>query len=323
MLNKLAPIILFAYNRPWHTEQVLIALKNNHLAEQSHLIVFVDGYKVTSTLEERQNIEEVRRVVQKEKWCGSVEYYISETNLGCRNSIIAGISKVFVTYEAAIVLEDDIITSPYFLKYMNLTLNYYKERKSVFSISGHNLPESRLQIPNDYAYDVYVSHRLLNWGWGTWSDRWSQTKWDKMDIPAFLGQSQQVKAFNRGGDDLSRMLLEEFEGKSDAWDIQFAYTHFINHAVSIVPCHSYIKNIGLDGTGTHVPKGTLMDNHLSLAVSEPRLLDVIYEDSRIINAFYNAYCEKKRPLWKKTINFIWRKLWMRPPFIIKQKVYCR
>lgn len=319
---KLYPIILFAYNRPWHTEQVLRALKNNQLADQSHLIVFVDGPKITATTEQRRNIEEVRQVVKKEKWCGSVEYHIAETNIGCRNSIIAGISQVLSIYEAAIVLEDDIVTSPYFLKYMNLTLNYYKERKSVFSVSGHNLPESKLQIPDDYAYDVYVSYRLLNWGWGTWADRWFQTNWDKTFIPAFLAKSQQVKAFNRGGDDLSRMLLEEFEGKSDAWDIQFAYTHFVNHAISIVPCHSYIQNIGLDGTGTHVQKGTVMDNHLSLAMSEPRLLDTLYEDSRIINAFYNAYCKKKRPLWQKAINFLARKLRMQPPFVIKKKVYC-
>jgi len=141
MLKQLYPIILFAYNRPWHTEQVLIALKNNQLADQSHLIIFVDGPKDTATPEQRRNIEEVRQVVHKEKWCGSVEYHIAETNIGCRNSIIQGISMVLEKHEAAIVLEDDIVTSPYFLKYMNLTLNYYKERKSVFSVSGVTLPE--------------------------------------------------------------------------------------------------------------------------------------------------------------------------------------
>ena len=53
-----------------------------------------------------------------------------------------------------------------------------------------------------------------------------------------------------------------------------------------------------------------------------RFLDVIYEDSRIINAFYNYYCRKKRPLWQKAINYIYRKLGKNPPFVIKKKIYC-
>lgn len=321
-MNDLAPIILFVYNRPSHTEKVLSSLKLNDYADQSHLIVFIDGPKPNASKEQLQLIEDTRSVVKQENWCGTVEYHFAKYNIGCRNSIIQGISTVLSKNEAAIILEDDIVTSPYFLSFMNKALNYYKDRKSVFSISGHNLPENKINIPDDYPYDVFVSRRLLNWGWGTWSDRWFQADWDKSFIPEFISNHKMVEAFNRGGDDLSKMLQEEYEGKSDAWDIQFAYTHFINNAISIVPRHSYIKNIGLDGTGTHVTKGTVMDNDLSLSIKNPRLLDVLYEDKRIINAFYNAFCAKKRPLWQKGINYLCRKLGMKPPFVIKKKIYC-
>jgi len=320
-MKNLYPIILFVYNRPWHTEQVLQALQKNELADQSHLIIYADGAKSNATDEQKQQIEEVREVVQKEQWCKTVEYRFTEQNLGCRNSIIAGITEVLKEYEAAIILEDDIVTSPYFLRFMNTTLNFYKDKKSVYSISGHNLPESKMQLPPDYKYDVYVSLRLLNWGWGTWADRWMQVDWDKNFIPNFLSDTEMVKAFDRGGDDLSKMLREEYEGKSDAWDIQFAYAHFAANAVSIVPKHSYIKNIGLDGTGTHVKKGTVIDNDLSLSIPNPRLLDVIYEDKRIINAFYNAFTSKKRPLWQKAINRFCRLLGGKNIFIIKKKIY--
>lgn len=37
------PIVLFAYNRPWHLRQTLEALRRNHLAESSRLIVYSDG----------------------------------------------------------------------------------------------------------------------------------------------------------------------------------------------------------------------------------------------------------------------------------------
>jgi len=115
MLKQLYPIILFAYNRPWHTEQVLIALKNNQLADQSHLIIFVDGPKDTATPEQRRNIEEVRQVVHKEKWCGSVEYHIAETNIGCRNSIIQGISMVLENTKQRLCWKMTLLLLPIFL----------------------------------------------------------------------------------------------------------------------------------------------------------------------------------------------------------------
>lgn len=319
---QLHPIILFTYNRPWHTEQVLQALKNNELADQSHLIIFVDGPKVGATDEQLKQIEEVRKIVQKEKWCRTVEYHIAEQNIGCRNSIINGISHVLNSHEAAIILEDDIVTSPYFLKFMNTALAYYKEYKSVFSISGVTLPEKRFQLPQDYEYDVYVSLRQLNSGWATWGDRWSKIDWSLDFVNEFVKHENLTTAYSRGGDDLIKMLIEEVEGKSDAWDIQFTFNHFKNHAVSIIPRYSYIDNIGGDGTGTHHFDGNdILRFDLSKSLQNPRFLDIIYQDSQIINAFYNAFTSKKRPVWQKMINRFSRMLGGKNIFTIKKKIY--
>lgn len=320
---KLAPVVLFAYNRPWHTEQVLQALKKNELAEQSHLIVFADGPKPDATAEEREKVEKVRKLVQQENWCGSVEYHFAEKNLGCRNSIIQGITQVLQQHEAVIVLEDDIVTSPFFLKFMNTCLNYYENEKAVFSISGMNLPENRIALPDNYPYDLYVSLRQLNSGWATWKDRWNQIDWSFDFLADFLKNKDLMEAYSRAGDDLIPMLLDQVEGRSDAWDIQFTYQHFVHHAVSIIPKYSYIDNIGGDGSGTHhLDSQSSLHFDLSKAIENPRLLDIIYEDKRIINAFYNAFCSKKRPLWQKGINFLCRKLGKKPPFVIKKKIYC-
>ena len=317
------PIILFAYNRPRHTERVLQALKNNELATQSHLIVYVDGLKANATPEQLYQIEEVRRVVKQEQWCGSVEYHIAEHNIGCRNSIIQGITKVLQEYEAVIVLEDDIVTSPYFLNFMNKSLNYYINNKSVISISGYNFPPAKIKIPSEYKYDVYISLRQLNCGWATWSDRWNGINWDKDFIPEFLQDKYKVNAFNRGGDDLSKMLIDEYNGLSDAWDVQFCYYHFMQHGVSIIPCISYTNNIGFDDSGTHTQNqnSKIFENDLSICKKNPRFLQELYEDSRIINAFYNNFTTKKRPLWQKIINRLGRMLGGKNVFVIKKKIY--
>lgn len=317
------PILFFAYNRPNHTLQVLQALKKNELANQSHLIVYVDGPKANASPEQLFQIEEVRRVVKQEQWCGSVEYHLAEQNIGCRNSIIQGISEVIKKHDAVIILEDDIVVSPYFLRFMNNSLSFYKNYQSVFSISGFNLPEKRIPIPEDYEYDVYVSLRQQNWGWGTWANRWQQVDWNKDYIANFLQNKHQVEAFNRGGDDLSKMLKEELDGKSQAWDIQFSFAQFFYHAVSIIPCRSYTQNIGLDNSGTHTidQSSEQLNSDISKAPEYARLLPVIYQDKRFVNAFYNAYCATKRPLWKKIINRLSRMLGGKSVFVIKKKIY--
>ncbi len=316
------PIVLFCYNRPEHTLKVLQALQVNELADQSTLYIYVDGPKENSTVDNIQKIEEVRKIVVKEKWCKEVIFHISNKNIGCRNSIINGISEVLNHHEAVIILEDDIVTSPEFLNYMNLCLNYYINFKSVFSISALNLPENKISIPKDYNYDVYVSLRQLNSGWGTWRDRWSLIDWNLDNVKKLFKDKIISKSYARGGDDLIPMLWDEIEGRSDAWDVQFTLNQFKYHAVSIIPRFSYVDNIGGDGSGTHhLDNNTNLRFDLNKSLKNPRLLDVIYEDSRIINAFYNAFCSKKRPIWKKIINRLSRMMGGKNVFVIKKKIY--
>ncbi|MGK0446284.1 MAG: hypothetical protein ACJA2M_000052 [Polaribacter sp.] len=320
--TKLAPIIFFAYNRPWHTEKTLNALAQNDLADQSTLYIYVDGPKENATIEQIEQIKKVREVVQKKKWCKNVYVIIAEKNITCRKSIIDGISKVLSDHNSIIVIEDDILTSPHFLKYMNNSLRYYESRKSVFSISAHCPPPDKVIIPDDYQYDVYVSPRIFNWGWGTWVDRWNQVNWDKSFIPKFAQENYQIQAFHRGGEDLTRMLLEEYEGKTDVWDVQFSFAHFTNYAVSIVPCISYVKNIGLDGTGTHCGIVINDSTDISKAKKDPKFLEVLYLDSRIMNGIYSYFYPEKRALWKKVINRLSRILGGENIFTIKRKIYC-
>ena len=285
--------------------------------------MYIDGLKEHGTDEDKAKHTAVIALVKKEQWCSNVIVHVSDVNKGCRYGPIFGISEVLKVHEAAIILEDDIITSPFFLGFMNDSLNFYKNYQSVFSISGFNLPEKQIPIPSDYEYDVYVSLRQQNWGWGTWANRWQQVDWNKDYISDFLNNKHQVEAFNRGGDDLSKMLKEELDGKSQAWDIQFSFAQFFYHAVSIIPCRSYTQNIGLDNSGTHTLNkvADVLNSDISLATANARLLPVIYQDKRFINAFYNHYTFTKRPLWQKLINRLSRMLGGKNLFVIKKKIY--
>lgn len=322
MNNILAPIVLFVYNRPFHTEQTLFALQKNNLAAQSILYIYCDGPKENASEESIKNIKKVRQIVKDKQWCKEVFIVESEQNKGLADSIQKGVSEIIKKHGRAIVMEDDLITSPVFLSYMNKALNYYESRKSVFSIGGYNMPSNMMQIPDDYDYDVYVCLRNDSWGWATWEDRWNQVDWSVSQYQSMLNNPQLQEAFNRGGDDVFEMLQMQQSAKLNIWSIQFTMAHFVNHAVSIIPTVSYVDNVGLDGSGENCGTHLSLRNNFLNTNENIRFLDILYEDKRIINAFYNANCRKKRPMWQKLINKISRIIGRKNVFVIKKKIYC-
>jgi hypothetical protein len=298
---KLAPIVLFVYDRPEHTKSTLFALKNNELAKESMLYVYCDGPKENAGEEELNKNKKSKKIIKRKPMVGNIEIIESETNLGLATSIKKGVTEVFRKHDRIIVLEDDLVTSPAFLTYMNDALDFYEKRKSVFSISGYCLPPSKLKIPAEYPFDVFVSLRPFSWGWGTWIDRWNQIDWNTRNFPIIAHDFHVREAFNRGGDDVFSYLEDQKTGKLDIWTSPFVYAHFINHAVSILPVHSYVENIGMDGSGMHCSPTLAFKNDTLCENKNSIFLEILYEDKRIINSFYNAYCHKKRPLWKKFI----------------------
>lgn len=321
-MSKLAPIIVFCYNRPWHVEQTLEALSRNELADQSVLYIYCDGPKPDASDEMRQRIVEVRQVVRKRQWCKEVHIVETEKNKGLANSIIDGVTEVVNRYGKVFVLEDDLVSSPYMLKFVNQALDYYQDYAGVFSFSVNRPPLGKMHIPEDYPYDVFASLRSFSTGWGTWKDRWEKVDWSMDDFDRCKQNPDMLRALCRLGDDFPPMMQMQEDGKIDSWAVRFSFAHFKYHAVAILPCKSYVTNIGFDGTGTH--SGTVAatyENDLSQAVADARMLDMVYEDDRIINAFYSSYYPKSRPIWQKAINYIARKLGMQPPFVIKKKVY--
>ena len=318
----LAPIIVFAYNRPEHLQKTLDALAQNELANQSTLYIYCDGAKTDASDEQLSRIKKVREVAQSAKGFKEIHIHSAEANIGLANSVIGGVTEVINQWGKVIVVEDDLQTSPYFLNFMNIALDKYESYPAVFSIGGYSYPPQKIQIPKNYPYDAYVSVRCCSWGWATWKDKWEMIDWSLDYLAEFLKQPEQIKAFNRGGDDLTNMLLLQQCHKIDSWAIRYAFQHFYHHAVTILQCVSYVDNIGFDGTGVHCADiGNEIQNDLSLAPKNPRMPNSIYEDSRIINAFYNYYCHAKRPIWQRVINTIYRQLGKQAPFVIKKKIY--
>lgn len=327
---ELTPVIIFNYNRPDHSLQTWEALSRNQYAADTELYLYCDGPKANASDEMRQRIAELHAQAKlyakdapKAGKFKAVHAVCAEANKGLATSIIGGVTDVIAKHGRVIVLEDDLLTSPYFLKYMNTALDKYESYPAVFSISANRPPVNKMAIPADYPYDVFVSLRSFSTGWATWKEKWIRIDWSLDYLEDFLKHPEQMEAFNRGGDDLTDMLCLQRDHKIDSWAIRYSFQHFYHHAVAILPCVPYVDNIGFDGTGIHSGTDeTDFRNNVNLASANPHMPDVIYEDARIINAFANCYSRAKRPLWQKVINTIYRKLGKQVPFVVKKKIYC-
>src|SRR4051812_39166453 len=108
----LAPIALFTYNRPYHTKRTVEALQKNNLSRQSDLIVFSDGPKEGSPGDQ---IEQVRNYLKTIQHFKSVTVVERKSNYGLSANILDGVQQIISEYGKVVVLEDDLVTSPYFL----------------------------------------------------------------------------------------------------------------------------------------------------------------------------------------------------------------
>ena len=133
-----APIVLFVYNRPAFTRRTLEALAANHGAGESELFIFSDGPAAQATAAQLAAITAVRQVIREQQWCRKVHIMESDNNKGLANSVISGVTQVIQQYGKVIVVEDDVVTSPFFLTFMNEALEKYCGEERVLSIGSWN-----------------------------------------------------------------------------------------------------------------------------------------------------------------------------------------
>ena len=248
MKSMCAPVAVFVYNRPEHTNRIINALNVSALAPETDLFIFCDYFKNEGS---RENVLKTREIVDSfSKTCRfhKVDIRKADHNKGLARSIIDGVSELMNQYGKSIVVEDDILVSIHFLEYMNAALDYYQQVKTVWSISGYSFPMKSL---NDYPHDVYMSGRGCCWGWASWNDRWEKVDWNVPDYESFKHDRIQRHSFAKWGPDLPLMLDAQMKMNLNSWAIRWCYYEFRNGMMTVYPKLSYVKNIGNDGSGTH------------------------------------------------------------------------
>lgn len=271
MDNELAPIVLFVYNRPDHTKQTVEALQKNELANESELFIFSDAPK-NEIVQEKVN--EVREYIKTINGFKKVTIVEREKNWGLANSIIDGVTNIINKYGKIIVLEDDLTTSPYFLKYMNNALEKYKNEKNVYSITGYSFTDEIENMDSSYFLSITSS-----WSWATWADRWSIFERNHEKMKQFIKDKSNHKKFNFDNSyNYTSMAKDNLIGKNDSWAIHWYFCVFQKDGLTLYPNKTLVSNIGFDGSGTNC--GNSENDILQISSFMPTLTENIIEKKK-------------------------------------------
>jgi len=238
-----APVVLFVYNRLEHTAKTIDALRNNYLADQTDLFIYSDAAKVEYI---ESSVLSVRQYFKTIHGFKTVTVFEHSENHGLAKSIIGGVTDICEKFGRVIVLEDDIVTSPHFLTYMNDALNTYESNDLVMSVSGCNYPVDLSGLPEE----SYFLRIPLCWGWATWQSRW--IKYSK-DAEVGIKQSKKITHYMDfdGTHHFSNQLTLNRIGKINTWFIYWYLLAAKNKKLTLFPKFSLVNNIGHDGSGVH------------------------------------------------------------------------
>jgi putative methyltransferase (TIGR04325 family) len=243
----LAPIILFVYNRPKHTAQTLKALSENELASQSTLYIYADGPKAGASATTLADINSTRDIIKSTQWCKEVFIIARDENYSLQRSVIEGVTEVVNKHEKVIVLEDDIVTSPHFLQYMNDALTIYEDEQKVLSIGALNFFATDSTVPDTFFIPIPDC-----WGWATWKNRWQLFEPNAQLLLNRLREKGLIEKFNlNGAYNFESMLIDQIKGDVSSWAIRWQAIAYLEDKLTLYPRYSVTKNIGFGPGGTH------------------------------------------------------------------------
>lgn len=262
-------------------------------AKNSAIFLFIDGPRND---QDRILIREcVDLGTDYQNRFASFNVHTQDTNQGLARSIITGVSKILENYSTVIVVEDDLVTSPLFLDFINRGLNRYANDQEVASIHGFVTPFKKpLSEP-------FFMRGADCWGWGTWRDRWQLFNPNGQELLDQLESRELLKEFDLGGAyPFSEMLKDQIAGKNNSWAIRWHASMFLQDKLTLYPARTYVVNIGFDGSGTHTGHTSIYESELSLVQQQlPSKIEPCQAGVRELSRWYReVYFGKTRKIKK-------------------------
>ena len=298
-MKTYAPILLFVYNRPEHLKQLIASLQANAEAAQSLLFIYTDAARNKA---DEEQVNKVREVIRHIDGFASIEVIERATNWGLARNIIGGVTEQIRRYGRVIVLEDDLVVAPYFLRFMNDALEAYKDEPQVGHIQACDFTQDA-SLP-----DTFLIKFTGSWGWATWERAWQHFNPDGQALLSELEGRRLTRRFDFNGNyRFTRMLRRQVQGKNNSWAIRWNASLFLKDILSLNVGRSLVQNNGFDGSGTHCGGGNLYGSQLWMQPLPVQKITPICENEAARAAFARYY-HRTNGFWAKVIRRIKRTL---------------
>ena len=239
----LAPIALFAFRRPDHLAKVIVGLQANPDAARSNLFVYCDAARGS---DDAAAVSAVRSFARAITGFAAVEVVERPENFGLARSIIEGVGALCRRFGRVIVLEDDVVPTPYFLRYVNEALDRYRDDDRVMSVGCFTF-DTPQTLPATFFLDIPDC-----WGWGVWQRSWDFFEPDGVKLYKALRDRDLLSAFDLDGAyPYAAMLKDQTLGRNASWAVRWYASVMLVGGLTLYPGSSVTANIGQDGSGTH------------------------------------------------------------------------
>lgn len=293
-----APVALFAYMRPHHLRMTVDSLLANPEAASTELVVFCDAAKRPA---HESGVAAVRAFTETIEGFASVQVVRRDRNLGLAASIIDGVTRLTSTHGRVIVVEDDLLLSRHFLRYMNDGLDMYAEDPSVASVHGYCYPVDQ-PLP-----ETFFLKGADCWGWATWGRAWAHFRAEGQPmLDELLSRGLDFEFDFDGQFPFTRMLRDQIAGRNDSWAIRWNAACFLGGMLTLYPGRSLVHNTGNDATGTH---SAASDSFSQAVAREPVTVRRIpLEPSHPGRQAFVRFFRKQKPgVWRRFAHMLARR----------------
>lgn len=298
-MDSKSPILLFVYNRPAHTRRCINSLLKNSLSQESEIYIYADGAKDEKN---EAAVNEVRQYIHSIKGFKNITIIERDENWGLAQNIIDGVTTQINKFGKVIVLEDDLVVAPYFLKFMNDALDIYKNEPKVGHIQACDFTQDTT-LP-----DIFLIKWAGSWGWATWDRAWKYFNPNGKELLKELEEKKLTYRFDFNGKyGYTRMLRRQIEGKNNSWAIRWNASLFLKDILSLNVGKSLVQNEGFDGSGTNCGGGGLYASNLYMKELPVIPIYSIKENEKA-REVYSKYYARTNSFLAKAIRRIKRTL---------------
>ena len=246
-MTNLAPLVVTAYNRPDNLSSLLGSLISNPESIESDLYLFIDGPKNRFDADLIQQVNSNAKIFKS--YFKSFNIFQNEKNLGCRSQIINAGKFIFQSKKAAIFVEDDLILSSTFLRFMNESLFRFEKDLRIGCITGHYVAGNELVKGLKLCSLANYGHNL---GWATWRREWDSNNFDPQKQLTTISNMHSEWLFDRNGFyPFTKKLEKEAKDPGRSWAILWLAHCFITNKLTVFPSKNMVLHSGVGANATN------------------------------------------------------------------------